>query len=123
MFFLPGGWAIPVAVGVAVTKYRLFDLDCLVSPTVSYTLAVDLLAAVLVETVTLTTNLLPAQKSLAVAASTLVAAALFNPLRNRVQGWVDRRFNRSQYDAEVVLENSQPRFRAKSISMAWKRAG
>ncbi|MDF2730782.1 MAG: hypothetical protein K0T01_2571, partial [Acidimicrobiia bacterium] len=59
---------------------------------------------VFIGVVTILTSVSPAESQLAVAGSTLVVAALFNPLRKRLQGWVDRRFNRSKYDAERVME-------------------
>ena len=93
-----------VAIGVAVTRHGLFEIDRIVSRTVSYTLVVVLLAAVYVGGVTGLTSLLPDQSRLVVAATTLLVAALFNPVRRRVQGWVDRRFNRSRYDTERVMD-------------------
>jgi hypothetical protein len=96
--------AIPVALGVAVLRYRLYEIDRIVSRTVAYTLVVVVLAAVYVGGVTWLTSLLPDQSQLVVAATTLAVAALFNPLRRRVQGWVDRRFNRSRYDTQRVMD-------------------
>ena len=102
--WIVGGAAIPVTVGVAVLRFRLYEIDRIVSRTVSYTLVVVLLAAVYVGGVTGLTSLLPDQSRLVVAATTLLVAALFNPVRRRVQGWVDRRFNRSRYDTERVMD-------------------
>jgi len=96
--------SIPIACGLAVLKYRLYEIDRIISRTVSYALVVGLLVAVFSGVVTLTTSLLQVESDLAVAASTLAVAALFNPLRKRVQGWVDRRFNRSKYDHERVMD-------------------
>lgn len=94
---------IPVCITVAITRYRLFEIDRIISRTLSYTVIVAILAAAFFGLVTATTAFLPAQNSLAVAASTLAIAALFNPLRKRVQNTLDRRFNRSAYHAEVIL--------------------
>jgi len=93
-----------IAIGVAVTRHGLFEIDRVVSRTVSYTLVVVLLAAAYVGGVTGLTSLLPDQSRLVVAATTLAVAALFNPVRRRVQGWVDRRFNRSRYDTQRVMD-------------------
>jgi hypothetical protein len=96
--------ATPVCVAVAVLRYRLYDLGRLVSRTVSYAVITALLLGVYLLLVTGLARLLPDGSSLAVAGSTLTAAALFQPLRRRVQGVVDRRFNRSRYDADRTVE-------------------
>jgi len=103
--------ALPVSLGVAVLKYRLYELDRIISRVVSYTVITILLAAVFAGLVLLTTRGLPFQGSVAVAVSTLVTAALFNPLRRRVQHAVDRRFNRSRYNAEAVVAAFTARLR------------
>ena len=95
---------VPVSIAVAITRYRLYEIDRLVSRTVSYLLVVGSLAAVFVGVVTASSSLLDTDSDLAIAASTLAVAALFNPLRRRVQIWVDRRFNRSRYDAQKVMD-------------------
>ena len=95
---------VPVSIAVAITRFRLFEIDRLVSRTVSYLLVVGLLAAVFVGAVTASSSLLDTDSDLAIAASTLAVAALFNPLRRRVQIWVDRRFNRSRYDAQKIMD-------------------
>ncbi|HZJ05029.1 MAG TPA: hypothetical protein VFD59_06115 [Nocardioidaceae bacterium] len=92
-----------VGVIVAVLRYRLYDLGRVVSRTVSYAVVTALLLGVYLTLVTTSTQLLPDGSSLTVAASTLTAAALFQPLRRRVQTVVDRRFNRAQYDADRTL--------------------
>ncbi|HEV8696959.1 MAG TPA: hypothetical protein VGQ89_04630 [Candidatus Limnocylindrales bacterium] len=92
-----------IAVGVAILRYHLFEIDRIISRTLSWALMTGLLGAVFVGLVVglqaLSANV-TSGNTLAVAASTLVVAALFQPLRRRVQGAVDRRFNRARYDAE-----------------------
>jgi hypothetical protein len=102
--WLVGGAAIPVAIGIAVLRYRLYEIDRLLSRTVSYLVVVGVLAAVFFGVVTATSTLLDTSDDLVIAASTLAAAALFNPVRKRVQSWVDRRFNRSRYNAQLVVD-------------------
>ena len=94
---------IPIAVGIAILRYRLYDIDRIISRTVSYGAVTGILAVVFVGTILVSQTVLASffsGSSVAVAASTLVVAALFQPLRRRVQAVVDRRFNRSRYDAE-----------------------
>jgi hypothetical protein len=100
IFFLP----LPVAIWIAVTRHRLYDLDRLVSRTVVYALVVALLAGVYVLSVGGITRLVPVESDLAVAASTLVVAGLFTPIQRRVQAWVDRRFFRSRYRAQAEVD-------------------
>ncbi len=95
--------ALPGALGVGILKYRLYDIDRLISRTISYALLTGLLAGVFVGIVALATDVLPFSSPVGVAASTLAAAGLFNPLRKRVQHAVDRRFNRAHYDAEATV--------------------
>ncbi|MGH8913954.1 MAG: hypothetical protein ACRDZM_05485 [Acidimicrobiia bacterium] len=102
--WLVGGAAIPIAIGVAVLRFRLYDIDRLISRTVGYLLVVGLFAVVFFGLVTAVSSLLQTESDLAIAASTLAVAALFNPIRKRVQTWVDRRFNRSRYDAQRVMD-------------------
>lgn len=94
---------IPLAIGIGITKYRLYDIDRLISRTLSYALLTSLLVGVFVGLVLLTTRVLPFSSPVGVAASTLAAAALFTPLRSRLQRLVDRRFNRAHYDAEELV--------------------
>ena len=95
---------VPVSIAVAITRFRLYEIDRLVSRTVSYLLVVGLLAALFIGVVTAAGSLLETDSDLVIAASTLAVAALFNPLRKRVQSRVDRRFNRSRYDAQKVMD-------------------
>ena len=77
--------SLPVSIGVGILKYHLYDIDRLISRTLSYTLVTGLLIGVYAGIVTLATRVLPSSSAVAVAASTLAVAALFNPLRRRVQ--------------------------------------
>ena len=95
--------AFPLSVGVAILKYRLYEIDRVISRTLAYVIVTGLLVGCYVGVVALGTDVLPFRGSVAVAASTLVVAALFNPLRRRVQHAVDRRFNRARYDAEMTV--------------------
>ena len=95
--------ALPFAIAVAVLRYRLFEIDRIISRTVTYGLVTGLLVLVYLGSVFVMRLVLPVEGELAVAVSTLATAALFNPLRRRVQALVDRRFNRSRYDAERTL--------------------
>ena len=95
--------ALPLGMGVGILRYRLYEIDRLISRTLSYLIITGLLAGVFIGIVVLTTDVLPFSSPVGVAASTLAAAALFNPLRLRVQRLVDRRFNRARYDAEAIV--------------------
>jgi len=94
---------IPVACVVAVLKYRLYDLGRIVSRTVAYAIVTGLLVGVYAGLVLLATEVIGITSPVAVAGATLAAAALFGPLRSRVQHRVDRRFNRARYSAERLL--------------------
>jgi hypothetical protein len=98
-----GFLALPLSIGVAVLRYGLFEIDRIISRTLAYTIVTGLLVGVYAGIVLLFTDVLSLTSSVAVAASTLAAAALFNPLRRRVQRVVDRRFNRARYDGEQTV--------------------
>lgn len=93
---------VGVAVGLAVLRYRLYDIDRFISRTVTYAVVVGLLASIVAVVATLVGTRFDDPP--VVAAITLGVAALFTPLRRRVQNFVDRRFNRSKYDAERVMD-------------------
>ena len=92
-----------VCVGVAILKYRLYDIDRIISRTLAYAIVTGLLVGVYAGLVLLTTQVFRVHTPVAVAAATLAAAALFSPLRRRVQHRVDRRFNRARYDADQTV--------------------
>jgi hypothetical protein len=94
---------VPAAVGVAVLRYRLYDIDRIVSRTLAYAIVTGLLVGVYAGLVLLATEVFQFHSTVAVAAATLAAAALFAPVRQRVQRAVDRRFNRARYDAEITV--------------------
>lgn len=102
---------LPIAIGVAVTRHGLFEIDRVISRTVTYASVVAVLVAVYVSGVLVLGNVFPRQSDLGVALSTLAVAALFLPLRRRMQRAVDRRFNRSRYDAEQQLQRFASRLR------------
>ena len=94
---------VPVAIGVAVLRYRLYDIDRVISRTVAYAIVTGLLVGIYAGLVLLATQVLGLRTPVAVAAATLAAAALFSPVRRRVQRAVDRRFNRARYDADQTV--------------------
>jgi hypothetical protein len=103
--------SVPVSVAVAVLRYRLWDLDRLISRTVAYALVTGLLVLPYLLIVPAGTRLAQGAGDLAVAATTLAAVVVFQPLRRRVQDLVDRRFNRRRYDAARVVEAFAARLR------------
>ena len=103
VFALGSVFALPVCVGVAIMRYRLFDIDRIISRTLAYAIVTGLLVGVYAGLVLLATRVLSVRSPVAVAAATLAAAALFNPVRHRVQLVVDRRFNRARYDADTAV--------------------
>jgi len=95
--------AAPVCMGVGILKYRLYEIDRIISRTLAYAVVTGVLAGVYAGLVLLATQVFRFHSTVAVAAATLAAAALFNPVRRRVQRAVDRRFNRARYDAERTV--------------------
>jgi hypothetical protein len=95
--------ALPVSIGVGILKYRLYDIDRIISRTLAYAIVTGLLVGLYAGLVLLATEVLRLHTPVAVAASTLAAAALFSPLRRRVQRAVDRRFNRARYDTDQTV--------------------
>jgi hypothetical protein len=98
-----GSFALPVSIAIGILKFKLYDIDRIVSRTLSYAIVTGLLVGVYAGLVLLATQVLSVSSPVAVAASTLAAAALFNPLRRWVQRAVDRRFNRARYDADKTV--------------------
>jgi hypothetical protein len=96
--------ALPVGIGVGILKYGLYEIDRIISRTLAYAIVTGLLVGLYAGLVLLATEVLSLSSSVAVAASTLAAAALFNPLRRRAQHATDRRFNRARYDADETIE-------------------
>jgi hypothetical protein len=103
--------AMPISIGVGILRYRLYEIDRLISRTISYAIVTGLVVGVFVGTVVLTTRVLPFSSPVAVAASTLAVAALFAPLRSRVQRLVDRSFNRARYDTDAIVVAFSARLR------------
>jgi peptidoglycan/LPS O-acetylase OafA/YrhL len=95
---------LPVAIGAAILRYRLYDLDRIISRTLAYGLLTVLLGGGYAAVVLGLGRLLPQGSSLVVAAATLAVAAVFQPLRRRVQQAVDRRFNRRRHDAAETIQ-------------------
>jgi hypothetical protein len=109
--------ALPIALGIGILKYRLYEIDRIISRTLAYAIVTGLLVGAYAGLVLLATEVLRFSSPVAVAASTLAAAALFNPLRKRVQRIVDRRFNRARYDAEATVAAFAGRLR-ESVDLA-----
>ena len=102
---------VPVAVAVSVLRYRLYDIDRVISRAVAYVLVTGLLVGVYIGCIALAEAVLPVGSSLGVAASTLAVAALFQPVRRRIQTAVDHRFNRQRYDASRTIDAFAVRLR------------
>jgi hypothetical protein len=95
--------ALPVGIGVGILKYRLYDIDRIISRTLAYAIVTGVLIGVYAGLVLLATQVLRFHSTVAVAVATLAAAALFAPVRRRVQHAVDRRFNRARYNADEAV--------------------
>jgi hypothetical protein len=106
-----GSSVLLICIAIAVLKYRLYAIDRIISRVVSYLIITAVLAGMFAGLVLFATSVLPVKAPVAVAAATLAAAALFNPLRRRVQHAVDRRFNRTRYDSEAVVASFSARLR------------
>jgi hypothetical protein len=98
-----GFTALPLSIGLGILKYRLYDIDRIISRTLAYAIVTGLLVGLYAGLVLLATEVLRFHSTVAVAAATLAAAAVFNPLRRRVQRRVDHRFNRARYDADQMV--------------------
>ena len=112
------GLALPLAIGVAVLKYRLYAIDKIISRSVSYAVVTGLVVGS-TSGASPCSPRTPFRGSVAVAVAVLVAAALFNPLRRRVQAVVDRRFDRARYDAERVSRSSPSSCASRSTWTCW----
>jgi hypothetical protein len=108
-----GSLLMPVAIGIAITKYRLYEIDRIINRTLVYVALTALLAGAYIAIVVTLQNVIPGadDSDLTIAGSTLAVAALFRPVRARVQGFIDRRFYRGRYDAQRTLESFSSRLR------------
>ncbi|CAN5891287.1 hypothetical protein BH23ACT10_BH23ACT10_16350 [soil metagenome] len=108
---VPGGIALVGSIAVAILRYRLYEIDRLISRTATYALVTAVLVGVYALVAVVPSAMLDVESDLLVAAATLAAAAVFVPVRRRVQQVVDRRFNRARYDAALVVERFGDRLR------------
>ncbi len=102
---------IPIAIGFAILRHRLYDIDVVINKALVYGLLTAVLAGVYVGLAVGLGSLAGRDNSLVIAGSTLVVAALFRPARRRIQGFIDRRFYRRKYDAQRTLESFTARLR------------
>jgi hypothetical protein len=127
VLFLAGFLAIPIAVGIAILKHRLYDIDVLINRTLVYGSLTAVLALVYAGGVVLSQGVLRVLtgqgSTFAVVVSTLVIAALFNPLRRRIQTFIDRRFYRQKYDAKGRSRPSRPSCATRPTWTAGRRVG
>jgi hypothetical protein len=118
LLVIVGGLSVPTAIGVAILRYRLYEIDLIVNRTLVYGSLSAMLVALYFGGIVVLQRVFVAltgqQSTLAVVVSTLAIAALFNPLRRRVQGFVDRRFYRKKYDARKTLEAFSAKLRDKT---------
>lgn len=108
------GALIPIAIGIAILRYNLYDIDRLISRSIAYGAVTGILGAIFVGTILALQGLLAPftrEQTIPVAASTLAVFALFQPVRRRVQGAVDRRFDRARYDADQTVRTFAERLR------------
>jgi hypothetical protein len=105
--FVVGVVSVPISMGIAILRYRLYDIDLLINRTLVYGALTAMLVGVYVGSIVVLQGLVRVftgqESQLAIVASTLAVAALFNPLRRRIQSFIDRRFYRSKYDAAKTL--------------------
>src|SRR5918997_4098138 len=115
LLVIVSGLSGPIAIGVAILRYRLYEIDLLINRTLVYgSLTATLIVLYFCGIVVLQrvfVSLTGPKSTLAVVASTLLIAALFNPLRRRIQAIIDRRFYRSRYDARKTLETISAKLR------------
>jgi hypothetical protein len=112
--YVYAGVVVPIAIGIAILRYRLYDIDRIISRTIAYAAVTATIGAIFTAMLVVLTGLMTTMaggESVAVAASTLVAFALFQPVRHRVQRIVDRRFDRSRYDSDVTVRTFAGRLR------------
>ena len=113
--FLAGVFGLPIGVVVAITRYRLYEIDRVISRTISYTVVVGVSSLVFAAgAIWLPQRLTGTTNSLGVAVSTLAVAALFNPMRRRVTRVVERRFNRLPYEPDRVVADLRSRLRGET---------